>query len=87
VQVEVISFGRSSSSKLKEVTEDFIDMCDHPDEFLISQGRNGAVKRGVRALAPKRKPYPAKEKGEGAASDTSHHIATTHTPLLGEDAV
>lgn len=35
VQVEVISFGRSSSTKLREVCEDFVDMCDHPEKFLI----------------------------------------------------
>lgn len=35
VQVEVISFGRSTSSKLRLVCEDFIDMCDHPEKFLM----------------------------------------------------
>lgn len=35
VQVEVISFGRSSSGKLREACEDFIDMCEHPEKFLI----------------------------------------------------
>jgi uncharacterized LabA/DUF88 family protein len=35
-QVEAISFGRSSSSKLREVVDDFIDMDEHPHEFLIS---------------------------------------------------
>ena len=35
VQVEVISFGRSSSSKLREACEDFIDMCDHPEKYLM----------------------------------------------------
>lgn len=34
-QVEVISFGKSSSSKLREVTDDFIDMCDDPKKYLI----------------------------------------------------
>ena len=34
-QVEVISFGRSSSSKLREATDDFIDMCDDPKKYLI----------------------------------------------------
>ncbi|MDP6387884.1 MAG: NYN domain-containing protein [Candidatus Pacebacteria bacterium] len=34
-QVEVISFGRSSSSKLREVTDDFIDMCENPRRYLI----------------------------------------------------
>ncbi len=35
VQVEVISFGRSSSTKLREACEDFIDMCDHPEKYLM----------------------------------------------------
>lgn len=35
-QVEVISFGRSTSSKLKEVCEDFIDMSLNPQKFIIS---------------------------------------------------
>jgi len=34
-QVEVISFGRSSSGKLREVADDFIDMCDEPKKFLL----------------------------------------------------
>ena len=35
VQVEVISFGRSSSSKLREVVDHFTDMCDDPKRYLI----------------------------------------------------
>ena len=34
-QVEVITFGRSASSKLREIVDDFIDMDDYPQEFLI----------------------------------------------------
>lgn len=34
-QVEVISFGRSSSSRLKESVDDFIDMDADPNHFLI----------------------------------------------------
>ena len=34
-QVEVISFGKSSSSKLREVADDFTDMCDDPKPYLI----------------------------------------------------
>jgi uncharacterized LabA/DUF88 family protein len=37
VQVEVISFGKSSSSKLKEAAHAFTDMCDNPKKFLINQ--------------------------------------------------
>ena len=35
VQVEVISFGKSSSAKLKEAAHAFTDMCDDPQRFLI----------------------------------------------------
>ncbi len=34
-QVEVITFGRSASARLKETVDDFIDMDEHPHEFLI----------------------------------------------------
>ena len=37
VQVEVISFGKSSSAKLKEAAHAFTDMCDEPKKFLIGQ--------------------------------------------------
>ena len=35
-QVEVISFGRSSSSKLREAAHAFTDMCEDPKRFTIS---------------------------------------------------
>lgn len=38
-QVEVISFGKSTSMKLKERVDDFIDMSENPKKFLIGQGR------------------------------------------------
>lgn len=34
-QVEVISFGRSSSGRLREAADDFIDMCENPRRYLI----------------------------------------------------
>ncbi len=34
-QVEVISFGKSSSAKLKEAAHAFTDMCENPKKFLI----------------------------------------------------
>ncbi len=34
-QAEVISFGKSSSAKLKEAAHAFTDMCDDPGKFLI----------------------------------------------------
>lgn len=38
-QVEVISFGKSSSSRLREVCDDFIDMCDEPKKYLLGGGQ------------------------------------------------
>ncbi len=37
-QVEVISFGKSASSQLKEAADDFIDMCENPKNYLIGYG-------------------------------------------------
>ena len=88
VQVEVISFGRSSSSKLKEVTEDFIDMCDKPEEFLIGHGRS---------VSPRRQGHPQQNKKRTKLSTavTEQIAENAHEekklsgplPLLGEDVV
>lgn len=37
VQVEVISFGKSSSSKLREVADDFVDLCEDPRKYLLGK--------------------------------------------------
>lgn len=34
-QVEVIAFGRSASAKLKEAADDFTDLSEEPEKFLI----------------------------------------------------
>lgn len=39
VQVEVISFSKSSSSKLIESCDDFLDLCDEPERYLIQKKR------------------------------------------------
>lgn len=44
-QVEVISFGKSTSSKLREAADDFIDMCDNPKKYLISHAMPTLRKR------------------------------------------
>lgn len=33
--VEIISFEKSTSQKLKETSDDFIDLCENPKKFLI----------------------------------------------------
>lgn len=39
VQVEVISFGKSSSGRLREAADEFIDMSDQPRKFLLIPNR------------------------------------------------
>ncbi|PIR47204.1 MAG: hypothetical protein COV07_00165 [Candidatus Vogelbacteria bacterium CG10_big_fil_rev_8_21_14_0_10_45_14] len=39
VQVEVVSFGRSSSQKLKEAADSFLDMCDNPKAYVMGTRR------------------------------------------------
>ncbi|MBU3668949.1 MAG: NYN domain-containing protein [Candidatus Taylorbacteria bacterium] len=43
-QVEVISFGKSSSGQLRAVADDFIDMCLDPRKYIIG-GRHQPQKR------------------------------------------
>lgn len=40
-QVEVISFGRSSSGRLKEVVDDFVDMDEDPKTYTLTAGGRG----------------------------------------------
>lgn len=82
VQVEVISFGRSSSKNLREVSEDFIDMCDNSEDFLINSQRMGTVRRGKHPVASKGK--DSHKKPENAATLLQK---TEDLPLLGEDAI
>jgi len=48
-QVEIIAFGKSSSGKLRETADDFIDMCDDPRKYLIGyRGKGTSVTDMVR---------------------------------------
>ncbi|MEK7585213.1 MAG: NYN domain-containing protein [Patescibacteria group bacterium] len=38
-QVEVVSFGKSTSAKLKEAADDFLDLGDNPRKYLLGFGR------------------------------------------------
>lgn len=36
-RVEIVAFGKSSSAKLKEVTDEFIDLCNYPSKYLLKR--------------------------------------------------
>lgn len=38
VRVEIVAFGRSASARLKETVDEFINLDDDPDKFLIRSG-------------------------------------------------
>lgn len=64
-QVEVITFGRSASGRLREAVDDFIDMCDDPRKYLLgfrggNQSGNNA-RRGRKQASPHHK-EPLSEK-------------------------
>lgn len=78
VQVEVISFGKSSSGKLREITEDFIDMCENPDEYIISHRAKKKIVRKRPILT--RKPLPT-----GSTHRSEDRGGNDH--LIGEDVI
>lgn len=53
-QVEAITFGRSASSGLRAVVDDFIDLDENPREFLIGYRgngkRNGHLRKQIRKV-------------------------------------
>lgn len=50
-QVEVVSFGKSTSSKLREAVDDFIDLDVNPRKYLIGSGSNRGSSAGSDAGA------------------------------------
>lgn len=45
-QVEVIAFGKSTSGKLREAADDFIDLCENPRKYLLNpNAARGASRR------------------------------------------
>lgn len=49
-QVECIAFGKSSSSRLRESVDDFIDMDETPHAFLIGLRGNGRPKKVLKQV-------------------------------------
>ena len=65
-QVEAITFGRSASSGLRDVVDDFIDMDEDPQEFLLGY-RNS---RGSKGRSTKSKPTLKKQLSKIVGTDT-----------------
>ncbi len=71
-QVEVVSFGRSTSQKLKEAADDFFDLDEEPKRYLIN----------YRGPSPRRS---ARSKQEFEDVDNNEPTATERERLNSED--
>lgn len=63
-QVEVVSFGRSTSAKLKEAADDFLDLDEEPRRYLLGSRAGGGARRqsrGPRNAAPAEMPDEAEK--------------------------
>lgn len=67
-QVEVISFGKSSSAKLKETADEFIDMCENPKKYVINPMMHSHTGH-----------YGNNRGSEGAVSDSENSGTTSTT--------
>jgi uncharacterized LabA/DUF88 family protein len=50
-QVEVVSFGKSTSSRLIEIADDFLDLDINPREYLIGPGNDRRIEQAAPATA------------------------------------
>ncbi len=66
-QVEAITFGRSASSRLREVVDDFIDLDDDPKTFVL--GYRAPRKRTSRRAPAKKQTKKAAVKTVGTDTD------------------
>lgn len=72
-QVEVITFGKSASGKLKEVTDDFIDLDDDPSRYVMGHGSSrGPASRSAATARTFTTPRTS-------ASSTANNSATSAT--------
>ena len=51
-QVEAIAFGKSTSAKLKEAADDFIDLGENPRRFLLNGGGNNRRRSSTHSKVP-----------------------------------
>lgn len=63
VQAEVIAFGKSSSQRLRESADDFIDMGENPKNFLLTSSRSAYLPSFIVGTNPEQ-PEPPEDSGD-----------------------
>jgi uncharacterized LabA/DUF88 family protein len=72
-QVEGITFGRSASSKFREIVDDFIDMDENPNEYVIGfRPQRGGNAHGKRRGNPKQNGPLRKQIQKVVGTDTDN---------------
>jgi uncharacterized LabA/DUF88 family protein len=69
-QVEVISFGKSASGKLREVCDDFVDMGEAPKNYLLTSSRSAYLPSFIAGTNPEQ-PEPPEEGDTDSDDDTA----------------
>jgi uncharacterized LabA/DUF88 family protein len=77
-QVEAITFGRSSSAGLRAVLDDFIDLDEDPERFLIGYRPS---RKGGRKQTPRKKTNTNKKKSDSTSTESISTVGTD-TDLL-----
>ena len=69
VQVEVMAFGKNTSSLLREVVDDFTDLGEHPEKYLMGGLRGNLRRRGQMRNRPGRPESVTDRQAEMQESD------------------
>lgn len=75
-QVEVVSFGKSTSSKLIEACDDFYDLDENPHEYLIGGGNRSQNRRTTNIVRNKGPHAHKKSRNEGVSSNNTEDIGS-----------
>jgi uncharacterized LabA/DUF88 family protein len=83
-QVEVVSFGKSSSSKLIEVTDDFLDLDSNPRRYLMMRG--GGERAGERGGRGNSRRRGGETRGATSAAGTADAAMSDAEVSITSDA-
>ncbi len=79
-QVEVVSFGKSTSSKLIAAADDFIDLDQNPRKYLMFLPQKQGSRRGVRGKTAG--PISAKENVRSGTEEVSNSADLSSEPKI-----
>lgn len=85
VQVEVISFGKSSSGRLREAADDFIDMGEQSKKFLLTSRFSLSIPGAPTGVLPETGSHPEVEASHHGADGNGNGAANDIPRVVGAD--